>query len=804
MKEFDIENFPTSRTALDMLHSMPEDFYKDSYVMKWLLQVTGTEWDSIKDIIEGLPLQFFPETATWGLIYHEQKWQLPVKYNLGYGERRKLIYQRRDFKAPMTPYKMELYIEKILGIETHITDCHDPGERGYMPGHPNIFKAIFITENTLDVAAVSAVLNKLKQSHTVYTLEDLIQIIINNCEKFLFISIDFRFIVPFWGCKLVNGTKLLDGSGLINASRRYNLVLGVKNNIKAYIKENIYTGRLYIKILPCYNVHENINGLKTVFRLGSCWFFIFSNGKQDIPLSVTMPVHASIAQEINIARLVINGIEVHTEEKTGAASVLRAAINSLPVKPGLPLKTGFVSQINTSQNTDVSSLVYSGMEVHTEEKAGAASGLKAGINHYKTPGGTRVTLPASTWYKAAVVTHESIQGFTVITEPVQVVFDSSGLANAGFEVVYNGNVVLNPESLTVYKGDLITINILPGEHYSLADGAYVFSTGTAYGLDNGTVTIKIKHGCTTRITAKAVPDRHTVNFIHDLTCGFELEHNGKKYINPQSLVVAYGDEINIRLLTTHNGNFASSPTLTYGGKVTGFDGDGLNCYKNITVNGDMDITVYTDYIFGPYDNVYPDDDFDPLHKDTQDIINLADIFALGGAIPLSASSYCCMPARHLKCFVSGVFMPPVPVEMTLEGKLNGREQKYTYSFAANKTHYLISILQIMEGCTDVVLKFKSLSTDATADIKLSYTTKLSRTVHMAKTRNTISVSAYSYLNVPDDTYTVTAKIYKNPATVKGTSTLSSRYLLQRTSGDYMAELSAKPDNGDYFTVHAYN
>lgn len=464
MKEFDIENFPISRTALDMLHSMPEDFYKDSYVMKWLLQVTGTEWDSIKDIIEGLPLQFFPETATWGLIYHEQKWQLPVKYNLGYGERRKLIYQRRDFKAPMTPYKMELYIEKILGIETHITDCHDPGERGYMPGHPNIFKAIFITENTLDVAAVSAVLNKLKQSHTVYTLEDLIQIIINNCEKFLFISIDFRFIVPFWGCKLVNGTKLLDGSGLINASRRYNLVLGVKNNIKAYIKENIYTGRLYIKILPCYNVHENINGLKTVFRLGSCWFFIFSNGKQDIPLSVTMPVHASIAQEINIARLVINGIEVHTEEKTGAASVLRAAINSLPVKPGLPLKTGFVSQINTSQNIDISNLINNGMEVYTEEKAGAASGLKAGINHYKTPGGTRA-VPARTWHKAAVVIHESIQGFTVIPEEVTCTIVHNNTILGHCSMVINGQNFDNTSDYLVKgfggKDNTVTIVFTP-------------------------------------------------------------------------------------------------------------------------------------------------------------------------------------------------------------------------------------------------------------------------------------------------------------------------------------------------------
>ncbi len=722
MKEFDIENFPISRTALDMLHSMPEDFYKDSYVMKWLLQVTGTEWDSIKDIIEGLPLQFFPETATWGLIYHEQKWQLPVKYNLGYEERRKLIYQRRDFKAPMTPYKMELYIEKILGIETHITDCHDPGERRFMPGHPNIFKATFVTENTLDVAAVSAVLNKLKQSHTVYTLEDLIQIIINNCEKFLFISIDFRFIVPFWDCKLVNGTKMLDGTRHLNASRRYNLVLGIKNNIKAYVKENIYTGRLYINILPCFNVHENINGLKAVFRLGICWFFIFNNGKQDMPLSITVPVYAHIAQEINIARLVINGMKICTEEKAGAASVLRAGINSLPVKSSLPLKAGFVSCINTPQNMDTSSLVNNGMEVHTEEKAGAASVLKAGINHYKTPGSTRA-VPARMWHKAAVVIHESIQGFTVVTEPVQVVFDSSGLANAGFEVVYNGNAVLNPGNLTVYKGDLITIKIQPDEHYSLADGAYVFlSTGNTYVLDNCMATIKIKQECTARITAQVQNDKPTVNFMHDLNgCGFELEHNGKKYINPQSLVVTHGDEINIRLLTTHNGLFATMPGLTVNGKQEEFDcADINNINRYITVNDDMDIKIYTDYILGPYDPVYPDDDFDPAHADTPDVITAVD-----GDIYLSTRQTYSIILKYARSVTNFVIDARSYVQVSLQyTDNNGNLSDYNVQ-ADNRMLCLVNFMyNRCKPGTDLKIDIKSLDYSIKSKIHIAYSTKL--------------------------------------------------------------------------------
>lgn len=188
-------------------------------------------------------------------MYHEQKWQLPVKYNLGYEERRKLIYQRRDFKAPMTPYKMELYIGKVLGIETHIADCHDPGERGFMPGHPNIFKATFVTEGTLDVAAVSVVLDKLKQSHTVYTIEDLIQAVIDssNLERFLFRDINQRFTIPFWGGFVFDGSWLFDGSQVFGKARRYGLGILVKHGIK--IKSN-QDKTLYIK----YHMHIKLSG----------------------------------------------------------------------------------------------------------------------------------------------------------------------------------------------------------------------------------------------------------------------------------------------------------------------------------------------------------------------------------------------------------------------------------------------------------------------------------------------------------------------------------------------------------------
>ena len=101
----DLEQFPTSASAKRMIASVSEEFYEKSYVGKWLYQVMGLEWDEVRANVEILPEQVFPETATWGLMYHELKWGLPIRTNLPLDERRRLIYRKRDLRAPMNPWR---------------------------------------------------------------------------------------------------------------------------------------------------------------------------------------------------------------------------------------------------------------------------------------------------------------------------------------------------------------------------------------------------------------------------------------------------------------------------------------------------------------------------------------------------------------------------------------------------------------------------------------------------------------------------------------------------------------------------
>ncbi len=212
MSEHEPGGFPTSESARRQLSYVTEGFYDNSYVGKWLFQVMGLEYDDARKILEELPRQFFPETATWGLMYHEIKWGLPVREHLSYEERRKMIYQIRDFKAPMTPHRMETYFTSVLDFQVHVSDIHDAGKYGFCPEHPNIFRVDFTGDGTLDAKTVKSMLDSLKQSHTVYIINDRVVIELDNreMEKFALPGMKIKLSCPFWEKDTVDGSMFLN------------------------------------------------------------------------------------------------------------------------------------------------------------------------------------------------------------------------------------------------------------------------------------------------------------------------------------------------------------------------------------------------------------------------------------------------------------------------------------------------------------------------------------------------------------------------------------------------------------------
>lgn len=264
-KKIDLENFPTSQSAQNMFATVTPGFYDQSYVGKWLYQVMGLEFDEAERLIaEELPLQFFPETATWGLMYHELKWGLPVRDYLSYDERRKLIYEKRDQRAPMTPYRIETMLANVTGFWANIADIHDGGKYGYKVSHPNTFIAVFVGDGSLNTKAVKRLLDSAKQSHTTYTIIDRMDTVLDctTLEQMLLRNINIKAAVPFWRAALLDGSGYLDGSMLLDSMREYDLILGLMyRQGEFYTPQSIDLSRMRIWLQ--YGVTEQYTGLKS-------------------------------------------------------------------------------------------------------------------------------------------------------------------------------------------------------------------------------------------------------------------------------------------------------------------------------------------------------------------------------------------------------------------------------------------------------------------------------------------------------------------------------------------------------------
>ena len=170
-KMVDLQKFPTNQVAKEMLSYVTKGWYDKSYVGKWLYQVMGLSMDEVKGLYEEFPAQLFVDTATWGLSYHEQKYGLPIRAELPYEERRKLIRQCRGSRVPITPYNLEHMLSQQLGLQAEVADVHDPGSENYGTDHPNIFQVTIREKNQntiINYEEIEEAIDKVKQPHTIY------------------------------------------------------------------------------------------------------------------------------------------------------------------------------------------------------------------------------------------------------------------------------------------------------------------------------------------------------------------------------------------------------------------------------------------------------------------------------------------------------------------------------------------------------------------------------------------------------------------------------------------------------------
>lgn len=260
-----IENFPTSEAAKRMMgYITGNGFYDRSYVGKWIFQVMGIEMDEARRIIEDeLPYQAFPETATWGLRYHEEKFGLPIRENLSPEERRKLILDRRDTKAPITPWRLEKMMNSVLGCDVKVVDIHEPDNK---ITHPNTFVVYLEGEGAFSLQKGIDKINDAKQSHTSYELHVRLAVFV-LVENILFNRMTVRLQITWWGASF-DGRYLFDGEALLNAVRPPDF-RAVTYNLDADHAEGVLFEHTKISAVEIKN--ENECKIRDVHRASFLW-----------------------------------------------------------------------------------------------------------------------------------------------------------------------------------------------------------------------------------------------------------------------------------------------------------------------------------------------------------------------------------------------------------------------------------------------------------------------------------------------------------------------------------------------------
>ncbi|KEI96352.1 YmfQ family protein [Clostridium botulinum] len=152
--------------------------YEQSKVIQSIFEAIGYEWDTAGLLANDILKQFFPQTATWGLIYWEEAVNVVNKPTEEIERRRRKVIAKLQSRYAINPKRMALILKNYTGADILITEDIAPytfevkltGREGFpksledlykevkkiKPSHLSVkYKLISLTESNLYIGATS-------------------------------------------------------------------------------------------------------------------------------------------------------------------------------------------------------------------------------------------------------------------------------------------------------------------------------------------------------------------------------------------------------------------------------------------------------------------------------------------------------------------------------------------------------------------------------------------------------------------------------------------------------------------------
>lgn len=192
----------------EVMLSYVEDYYKNSKYYSAQNNAKGKELDQIHTILEELPYQFNPQTATWGLKLWEELYGLKY-YSEDMEARRNQVLQKMLAVTIITPISLERFLSKVFFVPVHIIRNVAPYTFQIQINYEDVI---------FEIRKFRIIVEEHKEAHMAYQLQakyDLrFEIDIDISLAFVLQS-DFY---PRYNLKtlLLDGTWKLDGTYLLN------------------------------------------------------------------------------------------------------------------------------------------------------------------------------------------------------------------------------------------------------------------------------------------------------------------------------------------------------------------------------------------------------------------------------------------------------------------------------------------------------------------------------------------------------------------------------------------------------------